>query len=427
MKFVILLHKYMKNVRLSALVLALMMAWAVFSGMIAYGRAESVLSDTSVLSSAATENAYMLMQFPSREDIMTGADQDKAEEMEGLLESEPIVEHIFSIRVANPVSYNGYDISIILYEPEMLAFFPELNRMGIDFSENPDGCILGSKTFAALNTGDTIELNFSKTITNPKLAAFPVAGHITPPYRRMSFTTSASKPYAGDLFDEGDVVIMQATDTVMEQINAYARRIECDTNLMVVFREGTTQEEQEALLRRVAPAWFVAPLEQILSNSKQITENTLKQELPQPLFLAGASLVAYLSIVVLTLKKKEKDIAVLYLCGASRRRCAMLSFTAFQLIALFPVAANAVVVYFWPSLSWNSTSYLPMDTSTALGVYLTDYIRFLLRILEETKLGVSSLWIILGYYLITVAISVAVTIGTMKKHTPITYLKGASQ
>ena len=427
MKFIILLHKYMKNVRLSALVLALMMTWAVFGGIVAYGRAESVLSDTRVLNSAATGNAYMLMQFPSREDIMSGSDQDKAEEMEKVLESEALIEQVFSIRVANPVAYNGYSISIVLYEPEMLAFFPELKRMGIDFSKNPDGCILGSKTFAALNTGDTIELNFSKTANTLKQASFQVAGHITPPYRRMSFATSASMPYAGDLFQEGDAVIMQATDTVMEQINTYARRIDCNTNLMVVFRKGTSQEEQDALLQRVAPAWFAVPLEQILSNSKQIMKNTLKQELPQPLFLAGASLVAYLSIVILTIKKKEKDIAVLYLCGASPRRCATLSFAAFQLIALFPVAVNIAIIHFWPTLSWNSASYIPIDTSSAFGVHMIDYIRFLLRVLEETRLGASSLWIVLGYYLITVVISVTVTVGTMKKHTPITYLKGASR
>lgn len=427
MKFITLLHKYIKGIRASVFVLTLMMAWSIFSGIVAFGRAQYILSDTQTLKSADTSNAYMLMYFPSGEEVMTGKHADKAEKLERVLESESIVAHVFSIRVANPVQYNDTNISIVLYEPEMLAFFPELEEMGIDFSDDPDGCILGSKIFSKLNTGDSFQLNFSKNATKPILDTFTVAGYLTPPYRRMQFTTSATIPYASDLFSEGDIVIMQATDNVMQRLDTLAKRIEHDRNLMVVFKDGTTKEEQEQLLMELAPDNVFASLDQILLNSESESAEILKEEMPQPLFLAVSSMVAYLSITVLVLKKKEKDIAVLYLCGASSWKCAMLSFAATQLYALLPVAINICVVLLWPQINWNFSVHFTSSIGEVFGITARDYVSFWLRTLDSSRLNNDSLFIILGYYIVTSAISVAATAGAMLRHTPQSYSKGASQ
>jgi len=84
MKFLTILQKYLKGIRLSILLLALMMTWTIFIGITAYGRVEYILNDVKVLKSGNVDNAYMLMYLPTPEDLMTGADMDKAAQTEVL-------------------------------------------------------------------------------------------------------------------------------------------------------------------------------------------------------------------------------------------------------------------------------------------------------------------------------------------------------
>jgi len=433
MKFLTILQKYLKGIRLSILLLALMMTWTIFIGITAYGRVEYILNDVKVLKSGNVDNAYMLMYLPTPEDLMTGADMDKAAQTEVLLEQEAIVEHVFSIRTVTPVIYEKENITIILYEPEMLAYFPGIKKLGIDFTDCPDGCILGSSLFNQLDAGDTITLNFSKNATAPKKCTFPVAGHMTPPYRQMSFSQTSGAPVASNLFEESQTVLMQATDTVMAQLEPLARCIDHNTNLMIVFKEGTSAQEQEQLLSKLARDYSRTPLAEMIQNSEKNASAMLKEELPQPLFMTCASLLAFLSVTILIFKKKERDIAVLYLCGCSRRQYALLTFTVFHLFALLPVILNIVIVQLWPHLTWNINGLFHIRIMSFLqeqgrvGLTVSNIFSEFYLALSKSRLNATSLLIIGAYYLSTVAISLAVTVGTMKKHTPITYLKGASQ
>lgn len=433
MKFLSLLGKYLKGIRLSALFLALMMTWTIFTGMLAYGQSEYLLSDRKVIESADTHNAYMLMYFPSGEEVISGDSAEKTKQTEAVLEQEALIEHVFSIRVANPVNYEGYGISIVLYEPEMLDFFPELQKLGFDFADCPDGCILGSKTFKSLDAGDTITLNFSNNVMSPKQASFPVAGHISAPYRQLDFSASATTPYAGDLLSQQEAVIMLATDTVLEKLEPLVRRMEHDRNLLVVFEDSTGAQEQMQLLQELAPDYYPVALDQIVENSKKAAADTLKKEMPQPLFLTVSSLAAYLSVLILTFKKKEKDMAVMQLCGGSRRTCGLLTFAVFQLISLLPVLLNVGIVQLWPYTSRLDRIFSDLLFSISLGPNASSlqplfyFIAHIQGVLDQSRLTASSYLVILGYYGITTVIALLVTVGTMKRHTPISYLKGASQ
>lgn len=433
MKFLTLLGKYLKGIRLSVLFLTLMMTWAIFTGMLAYGRTKYLLSDLQVIKSADTDNAYMLMYFPTDEEVIFGDSGEKAQRLEAVLEKEAMVQDVFSIRVANPINYEGYGISIVLYEPEMLEFFPELKNLGIDFTDCPNGCILGSKTFNALDAGDTITLDFSKNATNPKPASLPVAGHMSPPYIQLDFSTSATTPYASDLLSQQEAVIMQATDAVLKKIDSLARRIEHDRNLLVVFRDDTSAEDRARLLQELAPDYFPVTLNQIIENSEEKAAETLKQELPQPLFLTVSSLAAYLSVLILTFKKKEKDIAVMRLCGGSRGKCGLLTFAVFHLISLLPVLLSAGIILLWPEATWfnlvtNELQFAIAHGPNAIGIGpLWNFVAYIGSTLSTSRLDSSCYAVIFGYYSITTVIALLVTLGTINKHTPITYLKGASQ
>ena len=423
MKFIKILRHYMKGIRLSALVLTVMLTWAMLWGVAVYGKVQNIGADLEVLKSGDTDNASLVVYFPNESDLLSGDDGEYAQTVEAALEAETIVEDVFSIRVANPVSYGGEGISIVLYEPGMTEFFPGLKKYGVDFEDDPNGCILGSTMFGGLNAGDTVSLKFSG-----KTADFSVAGHMTSPYRRMTLSSSSTEPRASHLFKEGDLVIMQATDTVVEQLTALAKRIEYDCNLIVVFTEDSTAEERQQVLETAAPKSLCYSFNEIIENSEADVAATLKEEFVQPLFFAISTAVAYMSITILTFKKKEKDTAILYLCGCSRRKCTAIHFVVFQIFALIPLLINVLFVLLWPRIEWD---YVPFMFRLKLDYGVTDELYFIIyrmfHFLESITVNTACLSVAFGYYICAAVISIIAVLFSMARHTPLTYLRGASQ
>lgn len=418
MKFVSIIRYYLKGIRLSASVLSLMLLWAMLSGVILYGSVQHVYSDITSLQSDQTENTSILMYFSNLEQIQTGSFEKYTKSVEAALEADERVEQVFCVRVVNPVSYNEVSTSIILYEPEMLDAFPQLKKNGIDFSDSPNGCILGSKQFNKLKTGDMIELE----IRNQKVQ-FPVAGRLDSPYRRLSLSVSSTIPRAEYLFSEGDVIIMQDTQQVMEQLAELDASVAYNQNLIVRFKEGLIPQEKDAVLSELANKYLAYSFEEMFENSNLFAENTLKQKVPQPLFLAITAMAAYFSIMILSLKKKEKDMAVLCLCGMSRKKYGTVVFAVCQLFVFLPILICIGFLLIWPEVQWNF-SVLFFSTYTA-SAKLGSLLLRLGYYLDSITVNISCLPVVIVYYAVTVLISLGITIGSMARHTPLTYLRGA--
>ncbi len=424
MKFLHTLWNYQKGIRLSSFVLALLLVWAIMAGVLTYAQVQNLTTGLQVLKSAQSENTYFSMHFSTGDEIVSGDDQEMTKDLEATLEAEEMVETVFSVRTVSPVAYKSEGITITLYEPEMLAFFPALKQLGIDFSQEPNGVILGSTIFSDIAAGETVTLNFSKQANNPKAQAFPVAGNRRTPCLKMTLSSASTALIAANLFVEGGSVLMQSTEQVMDQLKGYARRIEYDCSLIVVFKEGYAEEECRALLSRLAPSNMTLSLGEVIENSKSSVSNTFKQQLPQPLFLAISSLFAYFSILILNFKKKERELSIVYILGGSRKKCAMLSLAHFLSSAAVPLLLSSLFVLFWSNLEryLESLKHL-FDAGSSL------YRVFNILSIQANIDGIGpSCLIIIGAYLaITVCIALAVTLGAMSRHTPLTYMKGASQ
>lgn len=403
MRFIHILCHYMKGIRLLAFVLFLLMLWGIICGVSAFGKVQNIRNDLDIIASADAENAYLLSYFFHTEQQ---SEKNRIETTVNTLKANPAVDQVLSIRVANPVSYAGTRISIVLYEPALLNFFPALKNYGIDFEHCQNGCILGSQIFGSLDEGDEICLSFSN-----KEISFPVAGRIQNPYRRLTLSVSSSAPLCEDLFREGDTIIMQSTPAVLATLEPLVKRIELDSNLIVVFKDNTTPEEQKAVLSADASAYQHAHFLDIISRTKQQVSQTLKKELPQPIALAVMAFASYFSILILVFRKKSKQLSVLYLCGCSQYKCGLIAFAASQVVLLFPVLGGALFVLIWPQIDWS-----------LLGPKW-----FGLRTFVETiTINTSCLWVVAWYYLITTLCAVAVTSVTISKHTPATYLRRES-
>ena len=65
MKRISILRHYMKGIRLQALVLMVMLTWAMLWGVAVYGKVQYINADLSVLKSGDTDNASLVMYFPA--------------------------------------------------------------------------------------------------------------------------------------------------------------------------------------------------------------------------------------------------------------------------------------------------------------------------------------------------------------------------
>ncbi len=422
MKFLYILRHYQKGIRLSSLMITLLLIWAMLAGVLAYAKIQNVTAGLEILKSAPSNHTYVSMHFTTADEFMSGSDQDEAKALEQMLEKEEMVDTVFSVRTINPVAYKGEKITVTLYEPQMLNYFPKLKQIGIDFSQAPNGVILGSTLFSGIEAGDEITLNFSMQASSPKARTFPVAGNLRAPYQKFSLATSSTAPVAADFFVAGDTVIMQATDQIMEQLDGAARRVEHNCNLIVVFKEGYEEDACRALLKKLAPKNSEISLASVIRNTEEAVSYSLREQLPQPLFLAVSSLFAYLSVLILNYKKKEKELSVLYLLGYSRRRCATLSLVQFMCYALPAMAVSSAVILFWPTLEWQ----LDALVQRSVGSQLYPKLMALNTLVGGYTIGVPCLTVVAAYLVITVGVAFGVAVGTMMRYSPVAYRKGAS-
>lgn len=417
MKFFTMLRSYLKGIRFLGITLAVLMTWAIFCGVLAYGKVQYIRSDVDVLASGKEENAYLLSYFPNAADIANGFGQDDIKQIESDLESNNLVEDVFSIRVVSPVQYNGKTVTLLLYEPRMLDFFPGLQKTGLDFSDAPNGCILSGEQYSGIKAGDTIGLRIGG-----EPLSFPVSGLLKAPYHRMSLTSSSTLPITEDLFAEDDAIIMQATDEVLEMLRSSAKQITYNTNLIAVFEGQTTKESREALLQQTAPKYIYCALETLIENSQEKISKTLKQELPLPIFLAAISSFAFFSVSMLVYKKKQRELAVYYLCGLSRFKSGLVNLAVYQLFTVVPVVINIILIQIWPRINWHAMfveSLLNPDAPATLTRFLNFFGSF--------RINNTCLIVVFGYWAVFSVISIAVTLCTTINSTPITYLREVSE
>ena len=406
----------MRGVRLYALFLVIMLFFAMVSGCIAVGEVLYANADLAVIRAAKGKNAYLLTYFPKASDIVTGLDSKRSEKLQVQLEAHENVKDTFGIRVANTASYDGEEFSIVLYEPGMLSFFPKLKELGFDFSTDPDGCVLAGSQFDTLRKGAAVTLRIGK-----EQVTLPVLNRLDQPYRHPSFGVSSTNLTAQDLFVDGAAVFMQSTDSVMEMLESKVRRISCSSNLIVVFDASVEEQAVQQMITEMAPEYTTLSFDKIIADSEQLLRKEMVESIPIPAFLTITSFYSFFSIAVLTHKKKQKELAYVFLCGGSHRSCRWLSLGVCQVYALIPLFLTSLVVWLWPNIPWvNIRTELLLAEETNFALIS------LIRLFMSFRLDHRCLWVAPMYYLVVVCLSVAVTHFSMKRHTPLTFLRGVS-
>ena len=402
MKVLRLISSYFQGIRLPAVILSCMMSLAVFVGVLTLSRVLYVIHDYTIVRDTTLADAYYVGTFYTIEELVQDPNKIYRETEAAIeeLSHAPGTEKVYAACTATPLDYSGTGISICLIEPGLTEAFPRLKQTGVDFSSDPNGCLLGSRIFNRVKDGGLIELQFF--MPEPHTETFSVNGHIRHPYKQMIFPSAGTTPRASDLFAVGDIILMQATAENMNRLSQIAE-IQYNPNYIVSLDPAASEEAREEVLEYLNAQGLVTPLETIIANSAQMVAKELKLQLPTPIFLLISSSVAYLSILFLIFRKKAYEISVYHVTGGSKKACVMLTFLSGCIISLPALILNTLFVLLIPQYDWISNAHLS-------GMSVTPDI----------------LYLVFGYYLFTVFLSGLVAACSMAKHSPLSYLRGAA-
>lgn len=400
MKLLKVIWEHTKGARASYLLLAVMMTFSLFVTVMLFGYLNCMRSCYDILRNNRMGEAYYITSQDFIDQLMhSGGELDYSEIRETLeaLKEDSAVRRVLTVQTVDPVSYNGTRVSILLYNDDLLQAFPALKKLGIDFSRNPDGCILGSKLFQHVRTGQTLSLRFY--YPEPHTESFPVAGHMRAPYQYLDFRVSGTAITGTDLFSSGGMILMRESEALLTRLKEVAK-VNPKYTFIIEFDGKATPERKAEILEELEMKGPCPSLDSILERSEKSLRENLKAKLPLPIFLLVISTFSYFSTVILTFRKKEKERAVLYLCGCDKKRLARVTFWTLNGAAVLPVLLNLLFVWISPELDWRGILNL-----------------------EDYLIDGSAVWLIVGYYLVTAGIAVLTVRSGMARHTPLTYLR----
>ena len=392
MKFIYLLSAYFKKLRLHSFVMMILMAFSMFLWVENMAVIRYILYDYRIVKTSV-EEAYYTEAFVSRDD-MWRISRGEATELSAKLDEVskmPGVDHIYGVYTVNPVKYKSGSFSVTLVDPKMVKDFPALKEIGLDFSNNAAGCVLVGTYFDDVK--DSIDLSYMKAGGSKESVA--VIRHIRSAYKQLSLNEASSIPLARDLFADVDAaIIMLATPENIEHFSKVAV-VQQSTNYILVFSDMASEDEREDALDVISRICNVISLREITENTRLEIYSKLKELLPRPAFLLLASTVSYLSIVILFVRKKKSELAVSFLCGASKIRLSILTVCATVVVAAVPALINIAVV-------------VAAERMRFTGPFFPDSI-FIIDI-GSMMFGKSAFVMIIAYFILTIVISLFVVL-----------------
>jgi len=389
------------NSRISSLFIMAVAVFALFSFIMTAAWISDQYYNYSILKNSKVKNGYIFGTSLYEFIIQQGNTevQRRFKENEDLLRNNPLIKDVYTIKVANHAEYGGGPLSIVLYDKELLDAFPLLRRYGIDFSSDSNGVIVSGELFREMKAGDSIDV----VLTNGSQktpTSLTVAGHMNYPYKFLSFNSVTTELSADDLFSNIPVMIMQANEKVFPLLENNTR-IAYNPDILFTFKEEATDEQIENTLTELRKIGVVGSIERVIAKSKENVLLNVKTFLTRPLFLMIATLIAYLSVVIVMVFKKRKEIAIEYLCGASKKDILLTLFGACLVISIVPAVIITIFVLVAPELQWK-------------GYYK----------LSGQLITTDLLWIVAAYFVLTVIVSQAAVLVSIGRKTPLGYLRG---
>lgn len=370
------------------MVLAIIMTASLLMGAMTEASLEYISYDYELIKDA-DENLFFAERLVSALELASLEKDDENEfqtsDIIQEISKNPNIEYACGIRVANPATVHDYGISVTLYDEKILESFPALKDIGIDFGENQNGVVVVGDYFKNYSD-EEIEIFFS----NNEKRKYKITGHVETPYKTISFENSASEMYSNYLIDDYNTIIMAATPENIRDISKISM-VEFEQNYVFKIKETASEKERMEAVELCEKYGKVIPFKNIIKQTEEEYIKKAKETIPRPIFLFLVSYVAYLSLMVLSIRKKEKEMAIYYLCGLSKRKCIGLTLAATLLVAGIPMLITLLFV-----------SIIKID-----GFYFTG----------------NTYMLVMAFFAIATLLSILTITLSIRKKTPLTFLR----
>ena len=394
-KGIVRVHHLIIGYRFRAVIMAVILVISMWTGVKAFAEINDMLINYRVISNSKLNNAYLYSYFYTMDTFSPEGQNNTIDQIKKDLERNASVEAVFSVRAANDIlcESNGKSImfTILLYDKGMDQVFPMLKVLGIDFSDNPDGVILASRIFNSFHKGD--DLSFT-IFPSERKASIKVAGHMHYPYKYLSLGGGGTELSLDDLFSSG---IMQATQSTLDLVD----RFNYYPDLLVDFSADSAAEEISLIIEELRETGNVDSLNEIMERYYRELSIIVKQSAPRPLFFMIASMIAFLSLMIMMIRSRERDLAIAYLCGATKKKSAFEMVRVGIIIALIPTIISISMIIIVPELAWR-------------GVIEQD----------ESVITPDLIWFVVMYFVVIIIVSAVMVLISMGKKTPLQYLRG---
>ncbi len=388
MKQLFKIKLYFSEIKVFTIFLVFLLSLTIWNSVLAVASIYGEVIDYRLIYKNTLKDAYYYMSssvivYPK-----------EMESIKNKLYSSGTVEDVYSVGIGGDISIDDNRYTLIMYEPGLYNVFPLLKQMGADFSKNSEGCILADKSLNRYKPGDCIETSI---LYSSQKIILNVTGHLNNPYKFLEFADGGTTPYAQDLLGSGGFVLVQATDNWKNTI----KEIRYAPGVLFTIKDNASEEEVNRLINDLDYMGMIESINKMLDNSRAVMKNQMIMVLPRPLFNLLASFIAYLSVVILMIRKKEKSLAVEYLCGANRRQCLLSIICACLLVSIIPVLIVSVMILVLPDIQWLNRSGLITETITP-----------------------ELIWIAVLSFVITVIIAVIAVFVSIGRQSPLVYLRG---
>ncbi len=373
--------------------LAVICTITMFAGLIVAGRINDMASTYRIFKSNTLGEAYYFSDFTAAAGPVDDADNLFSKWRE-TLQASPAFGEMYTFRYIGPAFFDeakDIGINVILYDPGFTDRFPLLKTLGADFTEDPDGAVLGSAvSFDVTDSGELVLYNYAYQ----RHVAFHVIGKLRKPFKIILPTGSGTTLRLSDLINTGDIMLMQATDKVLSEFDhIHYNKI----GFIFTIRSGASDSDRNKLLQDMQYLGNVESLENMLSSARDELKTTIINQLPLPVFVLLSTLIAYLSMVVLMIRKKQSEMAVAYICGASRKKLVAEMIFTCCLVTLLPCVINLLILLYIPDMVYYGTAAL---------------------------LTPDLVWVVAAYFAVTVIVAVVSVAAFFAGHSPMENLRG---
>ena len=392
MKKIKMIFSYYRENGFTCVLLMIVLLGTLLISTMVSGRIRYLFLKADTLEAYPVGQMYYLEYFPSDEELYEGIWQGKYTEFSKDIQDSEAVEGLFTVYTAQGLCYEGNQVTVVLYQPEMVEMLLEGSAEQRLFEKDEQGAILAGRMFSGIRAGETLKLDSTKPNHSMEVT---VLGHVKYPYSILSLNASSTELNAEQLYTERDVLLLQATEYNLAAISENSTVFE-SMNMLLCFKENATETQILEVLEQWGQYGTYVSTEEIVQNSRKTALKTLKTETTFPLAMLVFVTISYIAMVIMMVTKKKKELSIMSLCGAGEGLCSWVVVMGNFLIALIPVLVTILFIAFSSELDWNHVINL-----------------------EGYRLGTLQIIVVIGYLLLTLGISFLGTRKTIQSSTPI--------